>query len=205
MLETSISFAQNTGIGTISPTAKLDVNGDLRVRSASSTTDATLYNTLLSDDSGNVMNVKTTDFVDALKIPTTIFNAQQNTDVETPLLGLNTFNKTVFGTVNLIKTTAGTWNATTNVFTVAKKGIYQIVAGCLLNEVEVANYVMHIIAGSSLLTVGGIALTGNKYATNGNYVMLLNANDTIYTYTNTGAITPYSQGKAFLYITFTPL
>ncbi|TKC10436.1 hypothetical protein FA048_09610 [Pedobacter polaris] len=205
----NISFAQNTGIGTLTPTAKLDVNGNLRIRSIASTTDATLYNTLLSDNNGNVLNVKTTDFVEALKVPVNIFNAQQNTDLTTSLSGNNTLNQTVFSTVNFIKTSAGTWDATTNTFTVTKKGVYQIVTGTLLNEVEAGSYVISIKAGPSsamnTLTVGGIILSGNRYTMNGTYVVQLEANDLIYIQTSTGNSTAYSQGKAFLHIIFTPL
>lgn len=76
MLHTDL-FGQNSGINTLDPTAKLDINGDLRIRtlpSGSSNTDLVL----VVDNDGNVKKVTLCDLQNA--IYGDIKDSRQNTD-----------------------------------------------------------------------------------------------------------------------------
>lgn len=206
----SITAYGQVGINTPTPTTTLDVNGDVRIRSTITNTNANNLDLLLSNSTGVVSKITTANFVNDLKIPSNIFNAEQTSDLATNLSGNNTVNKVIFGTVNLNVAGAGTWNTTNNTYTVAKKGIYHIVSGVLLTNVVSADYVERIYAGTgpipaTTLTVGGIFLSGNNYSINGTYVKLLDVNDVIYCTTNTGSTSTYRQGKGFLHIIYTPL
>lgn len=65
ILYTGLFSAQNVGIGTDTPTRKLDVNGDLRIRSANVVTGNTNYNRIIAADK-NTGNV---DYVTVSSIP----------------------------------------------------------------------------------------------------------------------------------------
>lgn len=64
-LITELVYAQNTGINTINPTAKLDVNGDLRIRTLPAGT-ATTDQVLVVDASGNIKKVALCDLQNAV-------------------------------------------------------------------------------------------------------------------------------------------
>lgn len=202
-----IGYAQNTGIGTTTPTAKLDINGNLRVRTLPTVTDTNLYNIVLSEANGDVSSVKAADFVSQLKVPSTVFNAQQNSNLSTALPTNNTTNRTIFSTVNINKPGSGSWESNLNRYTVSKKGIYTITAGVYAYQVstDTAPLAMVITTDKGMQTVGGINLINNEASLNATYVVLLDVNDTIVINTIKGDSGTYKQGKAYINIVYTPL
>lgn len=65
ILISGLFYAQNVGVGTDSPTRKLDVNGDLRIRSAASVTGDNNYNRIITanKDTGDI------DYITVSSIP----------------------------------------------------------------------------------------------------------------------------------------
>ncbi|UTX49027.1 hypothetical protein [Chryseobacterium sp. MA9] len=197
----------NVGIATTTPTNTLDVNGNARFRSLPIQTTLGTSNMLLSDGSGVVSQISSNDFINTLKTPNNIFNAEQTTSIATTLPGGGASNRVVFGTVNIDTAGAGTWNSTNNSYTVSKKGIYHIVAGAKLeNTTSGANYGLYIYAGGQVWTFNGTSQVGNFFVLGGTYVKLLNVGDVIYCETRTGIGSPsYTQGQSFMHIIYTSL
>ncbi|PWN57993.1 beta strand repeat-containing protein [Chryseobacterium viscerum] len=198
----------NVGINTTTPTTTLDIDGTLRVRSLPLQTTLGISNILLSDTSGVVSQITNNDFINTLKVPNNIFNAEQTTSISTSLPGTGAANRVVFGTVNINTPGAGTWDSVNNTYTVAKKGIYQIVTGVKLENATstINNYGLYITAGSGSWTYSGVSQIGNLFLLSGTYVKLLNAGDLIFCDTKTGAGTAnYTQGNAFIHIIYTSL
>ncbi|MDR4953634.1 hypothetical protein REB14_15755 [Chryseobacterium sp. ES2] len=205
--QATITSAGNFGIRTSTPDHTLDVNGNVRFRSVASVTSAANSGILLADGGGAVSQISTNDFVGSLKIPSNIFNAEQTTNISTNLPGNLTENTVVFGTVNINAAGGGTWNAANNTYTVAKAGIYQIIAGVQLGNVDTnSNYGLYIKAGSTNWPFAGLRQTGSLMVFAGTYVKLLAAGDVIYCYSQTNAGGPsYRQNTAFMHIVYTPL
>jgi hypothetical protein len=116
------------GIGTIFPsqaaTAELDVNGTLRIRGISLSTDFTGKNILLTDADGNVSQITTENFVSQLGIPSIVLAGKSS--------GTSTMqNDLVKQNLNLDSTginVGSGWNATNRTYTVPGNGYYEIYA-----------------------------------------------------------------------------
>lgn len=196
----------NLGIGTGAPTNTLDVNGNARFRSLPIQTSLGSSNMLLSDGTGVVSQITGNDFINTLKTPNNIFNAEQFASSAT-LPGNGVSNRVKFGTVNINTAGAGTWDFSNSSYTVAKRGIYHIVAGVKLeNATNAPNYALYINAGNSAWTFGGAPQAGNIFILSGTYVKLLNVGDIIYCDTKTGPTGPsYNHSSAFMHIIYTAL
>lgn len=116
------------GIGTIFPnqaaTADLDVNGSLRIRGISLSTDFTGKNILLTDASGNVSQITTQNFVSQLGIPSIVLagkstatSAMQN-DLVKQNLNLSNIGINV----------GSGWDVTNRTYTVPGNGYYEVYA-----------------------------------------------------------------------------
>ncbi|WP_077416216.1 hypothetical protein [Chryseobacterium sp. JV274] len=197
----------NIGIGTNAPTKTLDVNGNARFRSLPTQTSLGSSNMLLSDGTGVVSQITGNDFINTLKTPNNIFNAEQTTNIATTLPGNGASNRVRFGTVNINSAGAGTWNFANNSYTVAKAGIYQIVAGVELgNTSSTTSYGLYINAGTKQWVYNGVSQIGNLFTLSGTYVKLLNVGDVIYCETRTGpGGASYTQNTAFMHIIYTAL
>ncbi|MGN7707233.1 hypothetical protein [Chryseobacterium sp. 22543] len=196
----------NLGIGTTDPTNTLDVNGNARFRSLPIQTSLGSSNMLLSDGTGVVSQITGNDFINTLKTPNNIFNAEQFASSAT-LPGNGVSNRVIFGTVNINTAGAGTWDFSNSSYTVAKRGIYHIVAGVKLeNATNAPNYALYINAGNMAWTFGGAPQAGNIFILSGTYVKLLNVGDIIYCDTKTGPTGPsYNHSSAFMHIIYTAL
>lgn len=194
------------GIGTTAPTTTLDVNGNARFRSLPTQTTLGSSNMLLSDGAGVVSQITSNDFINTLKTPNNVFNAEQSAS-SAILPGNGVANRVIFGTVNINSAGAGTWNSSNSSYTVAKTGVYQIVAGVRLeNASNPPNYALYINAGSDFWAFSGAPQAGNIYILSGTYVKLLNAGDVIYCETKAGVGTPnYNHNRAFMHIIYTAL
>lgn len=194
------------GIGTNVPTNTLDVNGSARFRSLPTQTTLGTSNMLLSDGSGVVSQITSNDFINTLKTPNNVFNAEQAASSAT-LPGNGAANRVILGTVNINTAGAGTWNFANSSYTVAKTGIYHIVAGVRLeNASDPPNYGLYIHAGNNVWTFGGAPQQGNIFILSGTYVKLLNAGDVIYCETKAGIGVPsYNHSNAFMHIIYTAL
>ncbi|MGR3857530.1 MULTISPECIES: hypothetical protein [Chryseobacterium] len=194
------------GIGTNAPTNTLDVNGNARFRSLPTQTTLGSSNMLLSDGTGVISQITSNDFINTLKTPNNVFNAEQFASSAT-LPGNGVANRVIFGTVNINSAGAGTWNSANSSYTVAKTGIYHIVAGVRLeNASSPPNYGLYIHAGNGTWTFGGAPQAGNIYILSGTYVKLLNAGDVIYCESKAGIGAPsYNHNDAFMHIIYTAL
>lgn len=116
------------GIGTIFPnqaaTADLDVNGSLRIRGISLSTDFTGKNILLTDSSGNVSQITTQNFVSQLGIPSIVLagKSSSTSTMENDLVKHN-LNLGSIG-INM----GSGWDATNRTYTVPGNGYYEIYA-----------------------------------------------------------------------------
>ncbi|QXU49928.1 hypothetical protein KYG33_02450 [Chryseobacterium sp. D764] len=202
----SITANGNVGIAVDTPTNTLDVNGNVRFRSLPIQTSLGSSNMLLSDGTGVVSQITGNDFINTLKTPNNIFNAEQFASSAT-LPGNGVSNRVIFGTVNINTAGAGTWDFSNSSYTVAKRGIYHIVAGVKLeNATNAPNYALYINAGNMAWTFGGAPQAGNIFILSGTYVKLLNVGDIIYCDTKTGPTGPsYNHSSAFMHIIYTAL
>ncbi len=196
----------NVGINTNSPDRTLDVNGNVRIHKIDYVNSAANYGIVVADGGGAISQINPDNFMGSLKIPESIFHAEQNSSLSASLPGNGADNKIVFSSVNINKPNAGTWNSANNTYTVAKAGIYQIVAGVKLeNTNSKALYTLYISAGSPTWVFSGTHLLGGMVSSGGTYVKLLNAGDVIYCSTRTGSAFNYTQSAAFVHIIYTPL
>lgn len=205
----SITPNGNVGINTNTPDRTLDVNGNVRIHKIDYVNSAANYGIVVADGGGAISQINPDNFMGSLKIPESIFHAEQNSSLSASLSGNGADHKVVFSSVNINKPNAGTWNSANNTYTVAKTGIYQIVAGVRLeNTNSKALYTLYINTLSPSMgtwVFPGTHLLGDMVASGGTYVKLLNAGAVIYCSTRTGSAFNYTQGPAFMHIIYTPL
>ncbi|MCC3214321.1 hypothetical protein LIV57_03500 [Chryseobacterium sp. X308] len=202
----TITSNGNVGLNHSNPDRTLDVNGNVRIRKIDFVNTALNSGIVLSDGGGAITQINSTNFINSLKIPNNIFNAEQRSSISTYLAGNGAMNNVKFGLININASGTGTWNASNNTYTVAKTGVYQIVAGVKLENVDPnAAVSLYINAGQDNWAFSGTKLTGNKRSFGGTFVKLLNAGEVISCVTSSGGPTSYTQGVSFLHIIYTSL
>ncbi|WP_454046024.1 hypothetical protein [Chryseobacterium sp. Marseille-Q8038] len=202
----SITPNGNVGINTNSPDRTLDVNGNVRIHKIDYVNSAANYGIVVADGGGAISQINADNFMGSLKIPESIFHAEQNSPLSASLSGNGADHKVIFSSVNINKPNAGTWNASTNSYTVAKTGIYQIVAGVKVRNTNSKSlYTLYINTSISGWVFPGTHLIGDIVSSGGTYIKLLNAGDVIFCSTRTGSALSYTQGAAFMHIIYTPL
>lgn len=109
------------GIGTAAPTAALDINGALRIQQTPAIS-STQGNTILFEDAnGNVKQMDSNAFVNALDIPKLLFAGK---DFSTFTMNWNSVKVVPFTTI--IADSGNSWNAATYKYTVPGDGVYQL-------------------------------------------------------------------------------
>lgn len=175
----------NMGIGSIFPsqaaTASLDVDGSVRVRSTPLVTDVVNKNMLMTDTSGNVVQIDSETFVSALEIPRVIFSAK---DITTFTLGQSLTNRIQFSTV---LSNGGNWNATNSDYTAPGDGVYQITGNIYFRPNNVANYAdLRVrssgLGGNQIVVLASLNNVSNTfdYNLNGATDLYLKAGDKIW-------------------------
>ncbi|KMQ65159.1 hypothetical protein ACM46_13340 [Chryseobacterium angstadtii] len=136
------------------------------------------------------------------------FNGQRST-VSGTTVAAGTIKVLDFPEVNILPTSdIGTWSANNTIFTVNKKGIYQIIAGVQMtnmsNGADSNGFVAIKAAGNTFgggtqVTQAGTVFTINSSST---FAGILNVGDQISITANSGG-SSWRQGKSFLHISYT--
>lgn len=147
------------GIGTSSPTADLDINGTLRIRSTSTyvSESAAKDSILVSDDIGNISRISSKKIIEShLK---TFINGNFSSG---SVIGLTLLSNTViipFSTVDF--DVNNEFNTTTNVFTAKQDGIYDIYVQIKASGIGVTtNYGVQILKNGSVVSQNSFANVG---------------------------------------------
>ncbi|MGX5683399.1 hypothetical protein ACWKWW_02465 [Chryseobacterium cucumeris] len=202
----TITSNGNVGINHSNPDRTLDVNGNVRIRKIDYVNTALNSGIVLSDAGGAITQINSTNFINSLKIPNNIFNAEQRSSISTYLAGNGAMNTVKFGLININAPGTGTWNASNNTYTVAKTGVYQIVAGVKLENIDPNDAAsLYIKAGQDNWAFSGTKLLGYNRSFGGTFVKLLNAGEVISCVTSSGGPGSYTQGVSFLHIIYTSL
>jgi|SRR5690554_618565 len=148
------------GIGTTEPTASLDINGDLRIRTILEETVADLVNNsiLVSSDDGVVNKIEFNKLYDS-KIKTAIHGSFAGSGNITLILGSN-FKTIPFDTVEF--DTNNEFDTSSSIFTAKQDGIYhvsaQINSSAALNIST--NYGIQILKGNTVIAQQNYANIG---------------------------------------------
>lgn len=148
------------GIGTTEPTASLDINGDLRIRTILEETVADLVNNsiLVSSDEGVVNKIEFNKLYDS-KIKTAIHGSFAGPGNITLILGSN-FKTIPFDTVEF--DTNNEFDTSSSIFTAKQDGIYhvsaQINSSAALNIST--NYGIQILKGNTIIAQQNYANIG---------------------------------------------
>lgn len=147
------------GIGTSSPTADLDINGTLRIRSTSTyvSESAAKDSILVSDDIGNISRISSKKIIEShLK---TFINGNFSSG---SVIGLTLLSNTViipFSTVDF--DVNNEFNTTTNVFTAKQDGIYDIYVQIKASGIGVTtNYGVQILKNATVVSQNSFANVG---------------------------------------------
>ncbi|WP_300688992.1 hypothetical protein [Chryseobacterium sp.] len=194
------------GINTNAPTKTLDVNGETRIRVLPQADAINNSNLLISDPNGNVLKINPNVLTANLKIPQTVLSVKLNTPNPTPFLGGQVINTVIFDTVDISPSSSlGTWNSSTNTFTVNSPGVYQISASILLSNFTGSSASFAIVTTGYTQSSGGLVLSGNQYTVNQVLSLRLQQGDTIKCQVNTGDPNSFNEKTAIMSIIYTPL
>ncbi|WP_145953217.1 hypothetical protein [Chryseobacterium indologenes] len=194
------------GINTNAPTKTLDVNGETRIRVLPQATAINNSNLLISDTNGNVSQINPNVLTANLKIPQTVLSVKLNTPNPTPFPGGNVVSPVIFDTVDINPPSSlGTWNPSTNTFTVNSPGVYQISASILLSNFNGTSANFAVVTSGYVQNSGGIVLTGNRYTVSQVLSLKLQPGNTIKCNINTGDPNPFNENTAIMSIIYTPL
>jgi hypothetical protein len=147
------------GIGTTSPTADLDVNGTLRIRTTSTylSESAAKDSILVSDDLGNISRISSKKIIES-HIKTFIKGNFSSGSV----IGLSLVSNTAiipFGTVDFDVNSE--YSTVTNVFTAKQDGIYDIYVQIKASGIGVTtNYGVQILKNGSVISQNSFANVG---------------------------------------------
>ncbi|NML69064.1 hypothetical protein HHL23_04570 [Chryseobacterium sp. RP-3-3] len=204
----------NVAIGSIAPTAKLDVNGGVRIRSIDDIASVNNEKVVMSDSNGFVKEITVDNFLKSVSIPINALNRTQDTDLAPVLQGNLTYNRMKFQTSNIENTVIGNWDNSQNVYFVKKKGVYVITSSIRHHNVS-ANYpgdnnrgvsIRIALNGVAVYQQEGLRFTNNDSIASGNFTAILNPGDYIYVDSIAAWNTTYQQSRrAYLHITYTSL